>query len=140
MSWGPGDQPVRSKNTTAVVFLKRAGGGTIEPHPPQKKTVPGHTPRPFFSFMDKNIPICYHFVIMQLLQTSLPWIQVALSIILMGLVMIQQGEGSLGAAFGGDSTAGSFRTKRGAEKVIFNATIVIAILFVLSAIVTLLVK
>ena len=77
---------------------------------------------------------------MQLLLTALPWIQVVLSILLIGLVMIQQGEGSLGAAFGGGSTAGSFRTKRGAEKIIFNATIVIAILFVLSAIVTLILK
>lgn len=78
--------------------------------------------------------------IMQLLVTALPWTQVVLAIILMGLVMIQQGEGSLGAAFGGDSTAGSFRTKRGAEKVIFNITIVVSILFVISAVVTLLVK
>lgn len=77
---------------------------------------------------------------MQLLQTSLPWIQVVLAILLMGIVMIQQGEGSLGSAFGGDSTAGSFRTKRGAEKILFNITIVVAILFVLAAVVTLLIK
>jgi len=77
---------------------------------------------------------------MELLQTALPWIQVVLAILLTGLIMIQQGEGSLGAAFGGDSTAGGFRTKRGPEKTLFNITIVVAVLFVLAAIVTLLVK
>ncbi|MFA6006322.1 MAG: preprotein translocase subunit SecG [Candidatus Paceibacterota bacterium] len=77
---------------------------------------------------------------MQLLQTALPWIQVVLAIVLTGLIMLQQGEGSLGAAFGGDSTAGGFRTKRGAEKVIFNITLVVSILFVVAAIVTLLIK
>lgn len=90
------------------------------------------------------MPIIRHYGtilgIMQFLQTSLPWIQVILAIILTGLVVIQQGEGSLGAAFGGDSTAGSFRTKRGPEKIIFQITVVIAILFVLSAIVTLILK
>ena len=77
---------------------------------------------------------------MQLLHNALPWIQVVLSIALIGIIVIQQGEGSLGAAFGGDSTAGSFRTKRGAERVIFNISIVIAVLFILAAILTLIVK
>jgi len=77
---------------------------------------------------------------MQLLVTILPWAQVVLAIILTGLVLIQQGEGSLGAAFGGDSSVSGFRTKRGAEKVIFNITIVVSVLFVVSAIVALLVK
>ena len=77
---------------------------------------------------------------MQTVAQALPWIQVVLSIALIGIVMIQQGEGSLGSAFGGDSTAGSFRVKRGAERVIFNTTVVIAVLFVISAVLTLILK
>jgi len=45
--------------------------------------------------------------------------------------MQTQGVG-LGTAFGGEG--GSYRTKRGAEKIIFNLTIVMAIVFVLSVI------
>lgn len=64
----------------------------------------------------------------------LPYIQIILSAILVGLVLLQQSEAGLGAWSGGISGGGNFRSKRGAEKFIFMATIIIAILFVLSAI------
>jgi len=51
----------------------------------------------------------------------------------MGIVLQNRGA-SLGGAFGGDNFASTFYKRRGAEKFLFNATIVIAILFVLSAI------
>jgi protein translocase SecG subunit len=53
-------------------------------------------------------------------------------------VLIQERGQSLGASFGGDS--GFYRSKRGAELVIFNATIVFAVIFVLSIILSILVK
>ncbi len=64
----------------------------------------------------------------------LPWIQIALSAILIGLVLLQQSEAGLGAWSGGTSGASNFRTKRGAEKVIFILTIIVALVFVLSSI------
>ena len=63
----------------------------------------------------------------------LPYIQIGLALILTALVLIQQSEGSLGAAFGGDSLGATHRTRRGAELIIFRTTIVVAILFVISA-------
>lgn len=50
-----------------------------------------------------------------------------LAVLLIILVLIQQKGSGLGSLFGGDDAV--YRTKRGAEKVIFITTIVIAILF-----------
>lgn len=76
-------------------------------------------------------------VIMELLGNILPWVQVALSVALILLVLMQQSEAGLGNAFGGSSGGQSFRTKRGLEKVFFIATIVISILFGASALLAL---
>lgn len=54
------------------------------------------------------------------------------------LVLLQNRGQSLGASFGGDSSF--YRSKRGAEKIIFNATIVLAVVFVLSVILSLFAK
>jgi len=53
-------------------------------------------------------------------------------------VLIQNRGQSLGASFGGDS--GFYRSKRGAELVVFNATIVFSIVFVLSIILSIFAK
>ncbi|MBX4181558.1 preprotein translocase subunit SecG [Candidatus Parcubacteria bacterium] len=63
----------------------------------------------------------------------LPYIQIVLSILLIGGVLLQRSEASLGSAFGGDSSSLGHFTRRGFEKTLFNATIVVAILFVASA-------
>jgi len=68
----------------------------------------------------------------------LAYVQILLAILLGALVLIQQSEGSLGAAFGGGSLGEAGRTRRGPELWIFRATIIVAILFVASAIVNLL--
>ena len=61
------------------------------------------------------------------------------SAILMILFILIQSRGqSLGAAFGGDTSY--YRSRRGAEAVIFNATIVLAVVFVLSVILSILSK
>ena len=53
--------------------------------------------------------------------------------ILLSLVILLQAKGSgIGAAFGG-GTSGSFRTRRGVEKTLFQLTIIIAILFMIVA-------
>lgn len=53
--------------------------------------------------------------------------QVTLAILLVASILIQAKGTGLGAAFGGGGNV--YRTKRGAEKKIFQLTIVFAILF-----------
>jgi preprotein translocase subunit SecG len=61
------------------------------------------------------------------------------SVVLMTILVLLQSQGTgLSTAFGGEGN--TFRSKRGAEKVIFNATIVLAVIFVLSVILGLLSK
>lgn len=71
---------------------------------------------------------------METLLAGLPYIQIALSLLLIMGIVLQNRGASLGGAFGGDNFASTFYKRRGAEKFLFNATIVIAVLFVLSAI------
>ena len=68
----------------------------------------------------------------------LPYIQIILSLLLIAGVLLQRSEGNLGSAFGGDGTTGGHFMRRGFEKILFNATIVIAVLFALSTFVSLL--
>lgn len=56
-----------------------------------------------------------------------------LAVLLVGLVLIQQSESSLGSAFGADSFGANYKSRRGAELIVFRATIVVGVLFVLSA-------
>jgi protein translocase SecG subunit len=75
------------------------------------------------------------------LSAFLPYAQIVLSVLLVGAILLQQSEGSLGSAFGGgQSGASTWHTKRGLEKQLFIATIVIAILFALSAVAALFVR
>jgi preprotein translocase subunit SecG len=67
-------------------------------------------------------------------QLLLPIIQIVLSILLVVAVLLQQRGSGLGSAFGGEGNV--FRTKRGVEKILFYATIGIAVLFFVNAIVT----
>ena len=62
----------------------------------------------------------------------LPIIQIILSVILIIVILLQQQGTGLGSAFGGGDAM--FRTKRGLEKGLFYATIVISILFFITAI------
>lgn len=65
-------------------------------------------------------------------------ITVISAILLMLFVLIQSRGQSLGATFGGDTNF--YRSRRGAEAVIFNATVVFAIMFVVSIILSILTK
>jgi len=67
----------------------------------------------------------------------LAYIQIILAVVLGALVLIQQSEGSLGAAFGGGSLGENMRTRRGPELWIFRTTILVAILFVASTLLNL---
>jgi preprotein translocase subunit SecG len=56
-------------------------------------------------------------------------IQIILSVVLIAAILLQNSESGLGAAFGGDD-GGVKTTRRGAEKVMFQGTIILAIVFV----------
>jgi preprotein translocase subunit SecG len=72
-----------------------------------------------------------------MLATYLPYIQIVLSVLLVGAILLQQSEGSLGSAFGGSQSGSGWHTKRGLERQLFITTIVIAILFAISAVLAL---
>ena len=74
------------------------------------------------------------FLQMELLKATLPYAELVLSILLILGIVLQQRGASLGGAFGGDNFASTFYKRRGAEKFLFNATIMVAILFVVSAV------
>ncbi|MDO8566549.1 MAG: preprotein translocase subunit SecG [bacterium] len=71
---------------------------------------------------------------MEALAPALPYAIIILGVLLIIGIVLQQRGASLGGAFGGDNFASTFYKRRGAEKFLFNATIVIAILLVLAAI------
>ena len=75
--------------------------------------------------------------------SALPWVQAILSLLLVGAILLQRSGAETGGALGGGSGEGAnsmFHTKRGLEKILFNATILIAILFAVSAFIALLIK
>ena len=71
---------------------------------------------------------------MEALVSALPYAEIILSILLIGGIGLQQRGASLGGAFGGDNFASTFYKRRGAEKFLFNATIAIAVLLVVAAV------
>jgi len=54
-------------------------------------------------------------------------IQIILSILLIAVILLQQKSSGVGGVFGGSSNV--YSTKRGVDKILFYATIVISILF-----------
>lgn len=73
---------------------------------------------------------------MNFIANILPWAQIVLSVLITGLILLQRSDASLGSAFGGSDSA-SLYTRRGAEKILFNITIVVAVLFTLSTLLAL---
>jgi protein translocase SecG subunit len=70
---------------------------------------------------------------MEALVSALPYAEIVLSFLLLVGVVLQQRGATLGGAFGGDNFASTFYKRRGAEKFLFNATIVVFILLVVAA-------
>lgn len=63
--------------------------------------------------------------------------QIILSILLIGGILLQQRGGGLSPVFGG---AGLYGTRRGIEKTFFIATIILAVLFLASAFLNLILR
>lgn len=76
---------------------------------------------------------------MQTLQGILPYVQIGLSVLLIAVILLQQSAAGLGGAFG-DNFASGFHTKRGFEKTLFVTSIVIAVLFVASTLIALVIR
>lgn len=68
---------------------------------------------------------------------TLQIVHIFLAISLVGLVLLQTSKGGLGSAFGGGEV---YRTRRGAERVVFRATMTISFLFLLTSIASLLIR
>jgi preprotein translocase subunit SecG len=79
-------------------------------------------------------PVLLSRIQMELLKALLPYAEIALSLLLILGIVLQQRGANLGGAFGGDNFASTFYKRRGAEKFLFQATIVVAILFVAAAV------
>ncbi len=78
---------------------------------------------------------------METLIHLLPSLQIILSVLLIIVILLQQSDESLGGAFGGsDSVDTVKRTRRGGEKILFQAAITISILFVITSILSFLYK
>ena len=73
---------------------------------------------------------------METINQILPYAQVVVSVLLIITILMQKSQAGLGGAFGADNFSSEFHTRRGIEKFLFNATIVLAIAFVSLAIVS----
>jgi preprotein translocase subunit SecG len=69
----------------------------------------------------------------------LPWIQIIISILLIIIVLLQRSGEGLDGAFGGGASVTNNFTRRGVEKILFYITLILAILFIISAIIGILV-
>lgn len=67
------------------------------------------------------------------MKSIVPFVQIFLGILLILVIIVQQKGSGMGATFGGDLSF--YRTKRGAEKLLFYATIALAVAFILSSLV-----
>lgn len=62
--------------------------------------------------------------------TFLNFLQIVIAGILIVIILLQVKGSGFGAALGGMSGGGTFRTKRGLEKTLFQATIILTIVFI----------
>jgi len=63
--------------------------------------------------------------------------QMIIAVALVALILLQSSKGGLGSAFGGGEM---YRSKRGAERVVFTGTIITAVLFMIVSVLNLVVQ
>ncbi len=79
-----------------------------------------------------------YWLAMKTIVSILPYIQIVLAVILVTAILLQRTGAQIGGAFGGsDNFSSAFHTRRGFEKTLFIITISVAILFVISSLLTL---
>lgn len=75
---------------------------------------------------------------MNTVSSVLPYAQIILAVLLIGAILLQSTGAQIGGAFGGsDNFSSAFHTRRGFEKTLFIITIAVAILFAISALLSL---
>jgi len=74
---------------------------------------------------------------METVRTILPYVHIVLSVLLIAAILLQQRGSSLGGAFGGDNFSATYHKRRGAELFLYKSSIVLAILFVASSLLSL---
>jgi preprotein translocase subunit SecG len=72
------------------------------------------------------------------MRNILIWAEIIISILLIAAILFQQRGTGLGAAFGGGGEI--YRSKRGLEKMLFISTIVLATLFILGSLTSLIIS
>ncbi len=68
---------------------------------------------------------------MPYLTQALPYIQIVVSLLLIGAILLQQRGTGIGGALGGGTNV--YASKRGVEKIVFRATVILAALFIFIA-------
>jgi protein translocase SecG subunit len=82
----------------------------------------------FFLFLVAFFPSLWH-TYRAMLRSLLPSAQILVSILLIAVILMQPSTAGVGGAMGGSDGMQAFRTKRGFEKFLFVATIVLGIIF-----------
>jgi preprotein translocase subunit SecG len=71
---------------------------------------------------------------MSTISSVIPYIQIVISVLLILAILLQHtGAQNGGALGGGDNMSSAFHTRRGLEKVLFIATIVLGVLFAVTS-------
>lgn len=71
------------------------------------------------------------------MKTILLFFHLLVAIALTGLILLQSSHGGLGSAWGGGEM---YHSKRGAERLVFSATIIVGAVFLITSVVLLLVR
>jgi preprotein translocase subunit SecG len=69
-------------------------------------------------------------------KTYLYIVQIVLAFVISALVLVQSKNAGMSNVFGGGGDMGVYKTRRGVEKTLFNATIVAGTLFLLLSLIT----
>ena len=75
---------------------------------------------------------------MEIIKTILPWVQIIVAIAVVVAILLQRNDAALGGVFGGSGSVA--HTKRGLERGLFVTTIILAILFVITAVLSFLLQ
>ena len=77
---------------------------------------------------------------MPFFEAILPYLQISIAVLLIASIILQQAGAGLSETFGGSGVDGGFHTRRGLEKILFQTSIVLGILFSLSALMAILIQ
>ena len=77
---------------------------------------------------------------MQSISAFLPYFQIGLAVFLVGSILLQQTGAGLSEAFGGSGLDVGFHTRRGSEKILFQSSVGLGVLFVITALIAVILR